>query len=274
MAPTFTAQQQDSVGLRVEKLEKTFRTRTGEVTALRDVSFEMKRGEFLSLIGPSGCGKSTVLRILGGLDTEFEGQASIHSESPDSLRKQHRIGVAFQNAAMMPWRTVRKNLALPYQIAGERVDSARVDDLLQLVGLESFADAYPSQLSGGMLQRASIARALARDPEVLLLDEPFGALDDVTRQRMNFELQRIWLTSQPTTLMVTHSIPEAVLLSDRVIVMTGRPGTVDAVYDVPIPRSRDQETLRTPEFHRIVDEISQMLFSAHAVATGQAHDEH
>jgi len=228
------------------------------------VSFEMRRGEFLALIGPSGCGKSTVLKILGGLDTQYGGEASIHGHVPNALRVEHRIGVAFQDSAMMPWRSVRKNLALPYQIAKEKVDDARIDELLSLVGLDSFADVYPSQLSGGMRQRASIARALARNPEVLLLDEPFGALDDVTRQRMNFELQRIWLAEQPTTLMVTHSIPEAVLLSDRVIVMTGRPGKVDVVVDVPIPRPRTVDTLQSSEYHGIVDEITARLFSATA----------
>jgi NitT/TauT family transport system ATP-binding protein len=253
-------------GLSVRGLEKTFYSRSGNVTALTDVTFDMRRGEFLSIIGPSGCGKSTVMRVLGGLDNDYEGHASIHGEDPNELRKRHRIGVAFQDSAMLPWRTVRKNLALPYQISRERVNSGDVEGLLKLVGLESFGDAYPSQLSGGMRQRASIARALARDPEVLLLDEPFGALDDVTRQRMNFELQRIWTASEPTTLMVTHSIPEAVLLSDRIIVMTGRPGTISTIIDVPIPRLRTPETLRTPEYHRLVDEISAKLFSSEAGA--------
>ncbi len=260
-------------GVRVADLQKVFRTGNRTVTALTNVTFTMHRGEFLSLIGPSGCGKSTVLRILGGLETDYTGDAAIHGASPEALRRQHRIGVAFQDSAMMPWRTVRKNLSLPYQIAGERVNAAEVDGLLKLVGLDAFADAYPSQLSGGMRQRANIARALARDPEVMLLDEPFGALDDVTRQRMNFELQRIWLASQPTTLMVTHSIPEAVLLSDRVIVMTGRPGTIDTVYDIGIPRPRTAEVTRSPEFHRLVDDITEKLFVG-AAPSGEVPDEH
>lgn len=250
-------------GISVSNLEKVFPgrgRRASDVTALTDVDFTMHRGEFISVIGPSGCGKSTVLRVLGGLDTTFSGDVTIHGEPPETLRNDHRIGVAFQNSAMMPWRTVRKNLSLPYQIARTGVDNERVNYLLELVGLENFADVYPSQLSGGMRQRASIARALLRDPEVLLLDEPFGALDDVTRQRMNFELQRIWLTSQPTTLMVTHSIPEAVLLSDRVIVMSGRPGTVDSIYDVSLPRPRTLETLQSREYHDLVDEITTALF--------------
>lgn len=251
-------------GIQVSSLEKVFpkQTRRGsDITALTDVNFTMDRGEFISVIGPSGCGKSTVLRILGGLDTDYTGEAMIHGESPVSLRDGHRIGVAFQNSAMMPWRTVRKNLSLPYQIAKVPVDNERVDELLELVGLSAFADSYPSQLSGGMRQRASIARALLRDPEVLLLDEPFGALDDVTRQRMNFELQRIWQTSQPTTLMVTHSISEAVLLSDRVIVMSGRPGTVQRIVEVRLPRPRTVDGLQSPEFHRYVDDLTSELFA-------------
>lgn len=251
-------------GIHVSSLEKVFpkRNRRGsDVTALTAVNFTMERGEFISVIGPSGCGKSTVLRILGGLDTDYTGDATIHGESPESLRDGHRIGVAFQNSAMMPWRTVRKNLSLPYQIAKLPVDTARVDELLELVGLTAFADSYPSQLSGGMRQRASIARALLRDPEVLLLDEPFGALDDVTRQRMNFELQRIWQTSQPTTLMVTHSISEAALLSDRVIVMSGRPGTIQRIVEVPLPRPRTVDSLQSPEFHRLVDDLTAELFA-------------
>jgi NitT/TauT family transport system ATP-binding protein len=261
---TRTEKKHGSTGICVSGLEKVFsgrgrRART--VTALTDVNFTMARGEFVSVVGPSGCGKSTVLQVLGGLDTTFTGEVSIHGEKPDTLRKGHRIGVAFQNSAMMPWRTVRKNLALPYQIARTPVDHDRVDDLLELVGLDGFAEAYPSQLSGGMKQRASIARALLRDPEVLLLDEPFGALDDVTRQRMNFELQRIWLTSEPTTLMVTHSIPEAVLLSNRVIVMSGRPGTIRRIVEVKLPRPRTVSTLQSPEFHRLVDQLTQEIFT-------------
>jgi len=251
-------------GIHVSSLEKVFpkrNRRSSDVTALTAVNFTMERGEFISAIGPSGCGKSTVLRILGGLDTDYTGDATIHGESPESLRDRHRIGVAFQNSAMMPWRTVRKNLSLPYQIAKVPVDTARVDELLELVGLTAFADSYPSQLSGGMRQRASIARALLRDPEVLLLDEPFGALDDVTRQRMNFELQRIWQTSQPTTLMVTHSISEAALLSDRVIVMSGRPGTIQRIVEVPLPRPRTVDSLQSPEFHRLVDDLTAELFA-------------
>ncbi len=232
------------------------------VTALDDISLEVAPGEFVALLGPSGCGKSTVLRLLCGLEEPTAGEVRIRGRHPSELVAGHRLGVAFQEHALLPWSTVAENVALPFKVAGEPVDRDRVRSLLELVGIAEFADARPKQLSGGMRQRASIARALALRPEVLLLDEPFGALDAVTRRRMNVELQAIWSTDQVTTLLVTHSVDEAVFLADRVIVMTGRPGRIRTIRHPGFERPRSPELLRSPEFHEIVDELTVALYEA------------
>ena len=227
--------------------------------ALAKVDITVEEGEFVAIIGPSGCGKSTVLRLAAGLDEATTGTVEVFGADPRQLAKQHRLGVAFQEHALLPWASVRQNIALPYRVAGRKVDDARVDGLIDLVGLSGFEKARPKQLSGGMRQRVSIARALALSPDLLLLDEPFGALDAVTRRRMNGELARIWGEERITSILVTHDVDEALILADRIIVMTGRPGHVREVKNVDFARPRGAETTRSPEFHALVDELTCLL---------------
>jgi len=250
--------------LTLRGVTRSFQRRTGagvkqSFAALGPLDIQIGEGEFVALIGPSGCGKSTVLRLLAGLDEPTAGEVQINGQPPRELQAQHTLGIAFQEHALLPWRTVVGNLRLPFEVANLAASDERIIELVTLAGLTGFEHARPAELSGGMRQRVAIARALALRPKLLLLDEPFGALDAVTRRRMNFELERIWLESRPTTLMITHSVEEAVLLADRILVFTERPGRVRIDTAVPFARPRPAALMRTAEFHRLADELTASL---------------
>jgi NitT/TauT family transport system ATP-binding protein len=233
--------------------------RKRSVVALSGVDLTVGEGEFVALIGPSGCGKSTLLHLVAALDEVSTGSILIDGEPPSVLRERHQLGIAFQEHALLPWLSVQANLALPYKIARRPPDYDHIAAVIRLVGLDGFEQAKPRQLSGGMRQRAAIARSLCLDPKLLLLDEPFGALDAVTRRHMNVELQRIWEEKRITTMLVTHSVDEAIFLADRVVVMSGRPGRIAEILPIPFARPRDRECTRSEKFHQLMDQLTSLL---------------
>ena len=242
--------------IKIAGLRKEYQTRSGEsVLALSDISLEVREGEFLSIVGPSGCGKTTLLRILAALEPRTSGTVTIAGDTIGRIRND--VSVVFQQAVLLPWYNVLENLLLPARLRKDEVRAAteRAHYLLNLVGLADFARKYPFELSGGMQQRISICRALLRDPRILLMDEPFGALDAMTREAMNLELMRIWAEQQKTVVFITHSIPEAVLLGDRVVVMSPRPGRISQVFDIDLERPRSLATMSLPRFGGICGEV-------------------
>jgi len=249
---------------------KTFAAAAGPTEALRGVSLSVEAGEFISIIGPSGCGKSTLLRIVGDLVEPTSGIARVNGKSARQARLDRDYGIVFQAPVLYDWRTVLQNVELPLELAGrprpER--DARPRSLLRLVGLEAFAGHFPWQLSGGMQQRVSIARALALNPSILLMDEPFGALDEMTRERLNLELLQVWSESGATALFVTHSIAEAVFLSSRVVVMSPRPGGIDRVVEVDLPRPRLDKIRAHPRFFELVTAVRESLREDPALGDG------
>ena len=236
-----------------------------EVIALQDIDLEIAAGEFVSLVGPSGCGKSTLMRLIGDLLQPSAGEMRVNGKPPAQARLDREYGMVFQQATLYDWRSVSKNVQLPLEVMGypksERQRRAR--EMLDMVELGAFAGHYPWQLSGGMQQRVSIARALVFEPSVLLMDEPFGALDEFTRERMNQELLRIWTQTGKTIVFVTHSIAEAAFLSGRIVVMTPRPGRITRVVDNPLPYPRDFNTRSDPAFHALVTQLRDLLRDAH-----------
>ena len=248
----------------IKGVSKSFRA---GVTALTGIDLEVEPREFVSLIGPSGCGKSTLLRIIGDLINPSAGSVSVNGKSAEQARRDHDYGIVFQDAVLYDWRTVAKNISLPLELLrwSRTRRSARVDEMLELVELSGFGSHYPWQLSGGMQQRVSIARALSFSPSLLLMDEPFGALDEMTRERLNAELLRIWQETVSTIVFVTHSIPEAVFLSTRVVVMSPRPGRIASIVEIDLPQPRTTATREEPRFFELVTEVRERLAAGGAL---------
>lgn len=257
-----TAQpSENEVVVNIEGVNKLFGEGQASTLALQEISLAIAKGEFVSIVGPSGCGKSTLLRIVADLVTPSSGTVQVMGKSPQQARLNRDYGFVFQAPTLLEWRTVLKNVELPLEIMhGSKAEwKTRAQEMLEMVGLKDFHNHYPWQLSGGMQQRASIARALAFDPALLLMDEPFGALDEFTRERMNLELLRIWEKTHKTLLFVTHSIPEAVFLSSRIVVMTPRPGKIAAVVPIDLPYPRTFETRESTRFFELVTTVRETL---------------
>lgn len=250
----------------IENLSLTFETNDGPVHALSDIDLKIEEGDFVSFIGPSGCGKTTLLRVIADLEKPTAGAITVNGVSPEEARLKRAYGYVFQAAALYPWRTIAKNIALPLEIMGlsGAEQQQRIAKNLELVNLTGFEKKYPWQLSGGMQQRASIARALAVEPDLLLMDEPFGALDEIVRDHLNEQLLQLWAKTNKTVVFVTHSIPEAVFLSSKIVVLCPRPGRIYDVIESDLPRDRNLDIRETPEFLKIAHRVRDGLRAGHS----------
>ena len=247
----------ETVEIEINDVSMRYQADTAEVLALKNVTMNIRKGEFISLLGPSGCGKTTLLRIMADLIQPTSGTVKIAGKTAKEARLAQKYGIVFQSPVLYDWRKVKKNITLPLEMMGmgKAEKETRANQLLELVGLSKFADKYPWQLSGGMQQRVAIARALAIEPEILLMDEPFSALDEFSREYLNEELLNVWSTVGNTVVFVTHSIPEAVFLSDRVFVLSPHPGRLSAVIEIPLPRPRNREMRNSTEFYQLISDI-------------------
>ena len=256
----------DETVISAQSLDLTFQTNDGPVHALKDVNLNITKGDFISFIGPSGCGKTTLLRVMADLDQPTDGAITINGVSPKAARESRAYGYVFQSAGLYPWRTIGKNIRLPLEIMGisKSEQKARVEKVLKLVELEDFEKKFPWQLSGGMQQRASIARALAFDADILLMDEPFGALDEIVRDYLNEQLLKLWHSTEKTICFVTHSIPEAVYLSTKIVVMSPRPGRIIDIIESDLPDKRPLEIRDTKEFIDIAQRVREGLRAGHS----------
>ncbi|TCK93224.1 NitT/TauT family transport system ATP-binding protein [Natranaerovirga hydrolytica] len=244
--------------IQIKDVNMIYKVNDGEdIVALNNVNLDIKEGEFISLLGPSGCGKTTLLRIIADLLQPTSGSVTLRGQTPRAMRLQKKYGIVFQNPVLYDWRSVRRNVCMPMEIMKipKKERTARIDQTLDLVGLKDFGSKYPFELSGGMQQRVGIARALALDPEFLLMDEPFSALDEFTREKLNEDLLEIWRKTRKTVIFVTHNIAESVFLSDRVVVLSPHPGRVSAVVDIDLPRPRESSLRETSEFYEYVAKI-------------------
>ena len=256
----------DETVISAQSLDLTFQTNDGPVNALKDVNLNITKGDFISFIGPSGCGKTTLLRVMADLDQPTDGTITINGVSPKAARESRAYGYVFQSAGLYPWRTIGKNIRLPLEIMGisKSEQKERVEKVLKLVELEDFEKKFPWQLSGGMQQRASIARALAFDADILLMDEPFGALDEIVRDYLNEQLLKLWHSTEKTICFVTHSIPEAVYLSTKIVVMSPRPGRIIDIIESDLPDKRPLEIRDTKEFIDIAQRVREGLRAGHS----------
>ncbi|MFD1694228.1 ABC transporter ATP-binding protein [Roseibium aestuarii] len=250
----------------IRDLSLTFETNDGPVHALSNIDLTIGKGDFVSFIGPSGCGKTTLLRVIADLEQKTGGEITVNSTTPENARLDRSYGYVFQAAALYPWRTIEKNIALPLEIMGlsKAEQRARIDKVLALVELSDFGKKFPWQLSGGMQQRASIARALAVEPDLLLMDEPFGALDEIVRDHLNDQLHQLWAKTNKTVVFVTHSIPEAVYLSTKIVVLCPRPGRIYDVIDSTLPRERTLDMRESEEFLKIAHRVREGLKAGHS----------
>lgn len=255
----FSKNIENKTEIKIENLSMKYPNKNGgePVTALKNVNLDIKQGECISLLGPSGCGKTTLLRIIADLLQPTEGKITVRGETPRDIRLKKKYGVVFQNPVLYDWRTIRRNICMPMELMGMKKAerTKQVTKMLDLVGLQDFGKRYPYELSGGMQQRVGIARALAINPEILLMDEPFSALDEFTREKLHVDLLEIWRKTNKTVIFVTHNISEAVFLSDRVVVFSPHPGRVSTVIDINLPRPRDMESKQTTEFYDYITKI-------------------